>query len=81
MTVSLKCVYVRVARMYVTGLQYCDSFSGDIHFLNNSSPKLAQSGAGRPFGSGCLVVETHPSEPEHIFSPMKLPASPSSGFL
>ena len=28
MTVSLKCVYVRVARMYVTGLQYCDSFSG-----------------------------------------------------
>ena len=52
-----------------------------LHFLNNSSPKLAQSGAGRPFGSGCLVVEAHPSEPECIFSPMKLPASPSFGFL
>ena len=69
--------------IYISYIYIWPEFLGQakLHFLNNSSPKLAQSGAGRPFGSGCLVAKAHPSEPEHVFFPVKLPASPSLRFL
>ena len=51
-TISLKCVYVCVACMYVNGLQCSDSFPGDIHFLNNSCLTLQFSSVAQ----SCLTL-------------------------
>ena len=64
-TVSLKCMYVCVACMYVNGLQYCDSVSGDIHFLNNSCLTLQFSSV--------VSNSLQPHESQHASPPCPSP--------